>query len=71
MVKQSAEIHTLAPRLAYLEALGKWPVENRVSGGGVDHRLWRAALETVVYMTARGRKELMKLQTCMQIAGCN
>lgn len=46
MAEKSAEIHTIAPRLSYVEDKLDWVVENSGSGGGgVDQKLWRATLE--------------------------
>ncbi|MEY9831072.1 hypothetical protein ABIA25_002887 [Sinorhizobium fredii] len=44
MAEKSADIHTLAPRLSYVEDKLDWVAENSGSGG-VDQKLWRATLE--------------------------
>lgn len=45
MADKSADIHTLAPRLSYVEDLATWLKDNRVSGGGtLDTKLWRVTV---------------------------
>ncbi|MGO7273901.1 hypothetical protein ACCT18_01185 [Rhizobium ruizarguesonis] len=36
MAEKNADIHTLAPRLSYVEDQAKWLMDNRGSGGGTD-----------------------------------
>ena len=46
MADKPADIHTLAPRLSYVEDLATWLKDNRGSGSGGtrDETLWRATL---------------------------
>lgn len=45
MAEKSADIHTLAPRLSYVEDLANWLKDNGGSGGGtLDQRLWRVTV---------------------------
>lgn len=46
MADKPADIHTLAPRLSYVEDLATWLKDNRGSGGSgtTDETLWRATL---------------------------
>ncbi len=46
MAEKNADIHTLAPRLSYVEDQAKWLMDNRGSGsGGLDTKLWRVTVE--------------------------
>ncbi len=49
MADKAADIHTLAPRLSYVEDLATWLKDNRGEGGGTtDERLWKATLTGAV-----------------------